>query len=412
MPTDRSTERPDDRPDDRSTDRSTERPDDRPDDRSPNRPLRVLFITPAYLPWLGGLEVLASQLLEELRRRGCNVGLITCPHADVRPGLDHVDGIPVLRTGAQEALARNDGAAVLRCTVEVGRFVRELDPDVVHTHDPSTALWTYLRTERRRRPLVSTMHNVMSAHFGDELAPVAAMVEESAWVTGVSQASVADAADLFPSIQDRLSVVRNAVRAPAAAPMPISEQAPLLCIGRLVPQKGFDMAIEAFALVASRYPWARLKIVGTGPDRDDLAALSARLGVDERVHLVGRVEPDEIPGLLAGSRALVMPSRYEGLPLVALEAAWCERPVVAMAGPGLGEAVVDGTTGLLVPPGDVPALAEALADVLDSQERAATLGRAARLRMEREWSIGATVDAYESIYRAVVAAHRVATAMQ
>ena len=369
---------------------------------TPDRPLRVLFITPAYLPWLGGLEVLASQLLEELQHRGCEVGLITCPHAAVEAGLDEVGGVPVLRTGTQEALARNDGAAVLRGAVEVGRFARDLAPDVVHTHDASTALWTYLRTQRHRRPLVSTIHNVMSAHLGEELAPVAAMVNESAWVTGVSQAVVDDTAQLFPAVVDRLSLVRNAVKAPPGEPQPIVERAPLLCVGRLVPQKGFDMAIEAFALIAERFPWARLQIAGTGPDRDDLLALGRRLGVGDRLDLLGRVEPDEVPRLLARSTALVMPSRYEGLPLVALEAAWSARPVVAMAGPGLGEAVVDGTTGLLVPPGDVPGLARSMAVLLASRERATTMGRAARSRMEEHWSIGATVDAYEAIYRAAL----------
>ena len=370
---------------------------------TPDRPLRVLFITPAYLPWLGGLEVLASQLLEELQHRGCEVGLITCPHAAVEAGLDEVGGVPVLRTGTQEALARNDGAAVLRGAVEVGRFARDLAPDVVHTHDASTALWTYLRTQRHRRPLVSTIHNVMSAHLGEELAPVAAMVNESAWVTGVSQAVVDDTAQLFPAVVDRLSLVRNAVKAPPGEPQPIVERAPLLCVGRLVPQKGFDMAIEAFALIAERFPWARLQIAGTGPDRDDLLALGEQLGVGDRLDLLGRVEPDEVPRLLARSTALVMPSRYEGLPLVALEAAWSARPVVAMAGPGLGEAVVDGTTGLLVPPGDVPGLARSMAVLLASRERATTMGRAARSRMEEHWSIGATVDAYEAIYRAALA---------
>ena len=372
----------------------------------PDRPLRVLFITPAYLPWLGGLEVLASQLLEELRQRGCDVGLITCPHASVDDGLDEVGGVPVLRTGTQEALARNDGAAVLRCAVEVGRFARDLAPDVVHTHDASTALWTYLRTQRHRRPLVSTIHNVMSAHLGDELAPVAAMVNESAWVTGVSQAVVDDTAELFPAVADRLTLVRNAVKAPPGEPEPIVEWAPLLCVGRLVPQKGFDMAIEAFALIASRFGWARLHIAGTGPDAAELRSLADRLHVGHQVELIGRVEPDEVPRLLARSTALVMPSRYEGLPLVALEAAWSARPVVAMAGPGLAEAVVDGETGLLVPPGDVAGLARCMAELLASRERAATMGRAARSRMEQHWSLGATVDSYEAIYRAVLADHR------
>ena len=166
------------------------------------------------------------------------------------------------------------------------------------------------------------------------------------------------------------------------------------------------MAIEAFALIASRFGWARLHIAGTGPDAAELRSLADRLHVGHQVELIGRVEPDEVPRLLARSTALVMPSRYEGLPLVALEAAWSARPVVAMAGPGLAEAVVDGETGLLVPPGDVAGLARCMAELLASRERAATMGRAARSRMEQHWSLGATVDSYEAIYRAVLADHR------
>src|SRR3954452_2391889 len=128
------------------------------------QPRRVLFITLAYLPWLGGVEVLADQLLQELRSRRYEVGVITCTYAAVPPGLGEVNGIPVFRTAVQEALARDDRAAVLRCTAEIHEFVRSLQPDIVRAHDPSTALWMYLRTQRRKRPLISTLHSLTSAH--------------------------------------------------------------------------------------------------------------------------------------------------------------------------------------------------------------------------------------------------------
>jgi glycogen(starch) synthase len=369
-------------------------------------PRRVLFITPAYLPWLGGLEVLADQLLQELRCRGVEVGLITSVHAGVSSGLGEVNGVPVLRTGVDAALSRNDGAGVLRCTAEIHEFVRSLEPDIVHAHDPSTAVWLYLRTQRRRRPLVGTLHNVTTAHHGDRLAPVAALMRESHRVTGVSQAVVDDLLDLFPDASNRISLVRNAVKAPVQATKPVAVDAPLLCIGRLVPQKGFDMAIEAFARVAQRHPGARLVIAGTGPDRNDLGLLAERLGVGQSVEFIGRVEPSDVFDLFSASRALVMPSRYEGLPLVSLEAGWAARPVVAMAGPGLTEVVVDGTTGLLVAPGDVSGLSAAMDAVLGSSELATNLGMAARARMQANWSIDAAVDAYEAVYRAATEDHR------
>ena len=376
---------------------------------STTRPLRVLFLTPVYLPWLGGVEVLADQLLQELRRRGCEVAVITSCHAstheEIRPGLGEVNGIPVLRTSVEEALARKDGVAALRCTAEIHEFVRTMQPDLVHAHGPSTALWVYLRTQRHKRPLISTLHIVTSAHHADDLALVDGLLRESDRVTGVSQAVVDDVLELFPEAAERTTLVRNAVKAPTGATSPVAEDAPLLCIGRLVEQKGFDMAIEALALVVDRHPDARLVIAGTGPDRDDLEALAARLGVGRNVELRGRVEPDDVFDLLSASRALVMPSRYEGLPLVSLEAAWAARPVVAMAGPGLSEAVVDGTTGLLVAPGDVAGLARAMDAMLSSSDLATSLGAAARARMEVDWSIERSVDEYESIYRAALRDH-------
>jgi glycogen(starch) synthase len=371
------------------------------------QPRRVLFITLAYLPWLGGLEVLADQLLQELRSRGHEVGVLTCTYAAVPSGLAEVNGIPVFRTAVQEALARDDRAAVLRCTAEIHEFVRSFEPDVVHAHDPSTALWMYLRTQRRKRPLISTLHSVTSAHRGDQLAEVSALVRESDRMTGVSHAVVNDLVELFPEVAGRVSVVRNAVKAPANPPEAVAEDAPLLCIGRLVALKGFDMAIEAFALVAHRYPGARLVVAGTGPCREDLAALAERLGVGRRVEFIGRVEPgDDVFDVLASSRALVMASRYEGLPLVSLEAAWAARPVVAMTNPGVAEVVVDGTTGLLVGSGDIVGLARSMEAVLDSTELATSLGAAARARMQANWSIDATVDAYESVYRAALNDHQ------
>jgi glycogen synthase len=363
------------------------------------KPKSTLFVTHAYLPWLGGLEVLADQLLREFQGRGYEVGLITCAHGGMPSGLAEVKGVPVLRTAFQEALAREDRAAMLRCTAEVHEFVRSLEPDVVHAHGPSTALWVYLRTQRRKRPLISTLHTVTSAHHGRELAEVAALVRESDRMTGVSQVVVNDLVDLFPDVAGRVSVVRNAVAAPPKPPEAVAEDAPLVCIGRLVPLKGFDMVIEAFALVAPRHHGARLMIVGDGPHRGDLVALAQRSGVGRRVEFIGAVDHDDIFDVLAASRALVMASHYEGLPLVSLEAAWAGRPVVGMSYPGLAEVVVDGVTGMLVPPGDVAALSRSMENMLASTEVATTLGKAARARMEANWSIQATVDAYESVYR-------------
>jgi glycosyltransferase involved in cell wall biosynthesis len=97
-----------------------------------------------------------------------------------------------------------------------------------------------------------------------------------------------------------------------------------------------------------------------------------------------------------------MPSRFEGLPLVALEAAWAGRPVVAAQSPGLEDAVEPGSTGLMVPAEDAAALATCLAGLLADPDRASELGRNARAFAERRYSLDRCVDEYEQLYHRVL----------
>lgn len=109
---------------------------------------------------------------------------------------------------------------------------------------------------------------------------------------------------------------------------------------------------------------------------------------------------DDVPALLAGCDVFCLPSRMEGLPLVVLEAMARAKPVVASAVGGTPELVVDGETGILVPPGDVAALADALAALLADPDRAKRMGEAGRTRVEREFSLAASTARVLSLYSA------------
>src|SRR5207245_603208 len=150
-------------------------------------------------------------------------------------------------------------------------------------------------------------------------------------------------------------------------------------VGRLVPQKGFDVLLEAFARLDA--PEVDLLIAGDGPERRRLEALRERLGLGARVHLLGAVDRATVASLYQGARLVVCPSRWEGLPLVCLEAMASGRAVVASRVDGIPDAVGDGETGLLVQPEDPVALAGALRALLDDgprRERLGALGTAAR----------------------------------
>jgi len=176
----------------------------------------------------------------------------------------------------------------------------------------------------------------------------------------------------------------------------------LLAAARLSRRKGFDVLLEALAELRARgvHFAPRLWIAGDGDERPALEALSARRGLDDRVRFLGRRE--DVPDLLGACDALVMPSRAEGLGIAALQAMAAGRPVVASAVGGLADAVVHEETGLLVPPDDAGALADALARLGDVALRR-RLGDAGPPRVRRHFSADAMVEAYAALYEEVIA---------
>src|SRR4029077_4031681 len=154
----------------------------------------------------------------------------------------------------------------------------------------------------------------------------------------------------------------------------------LLCLGRLVAEKGFDSAMTAFALVRNRLPSARLVIAGDGPERSKLQQQTIELGLADSVEFVGSVPPETAAHLIDEATLVVMPSRLEGFGLVALEAALMARPVVAARVGGLPEVVLHEQTGLLVEHEDHEDLAEAITLLLDHPRTATMFGEAAQRR--------------------------------
>lgn len=156
----------------------------------------------------------------------------------------------------------------------------------------------------------------------------------------------------------------------------------LVAVGRLVPQKGFDMLVEAFGRVAKSRPDWSLTILGEGPDRPALERQVRAAGLLGRVHLPGNVaEPMRI---LPHADAFVLSSRYEGFGMALVEAMAAGLPVVSFACPSGPPAIIrDGIDGRLVSPGEIPALAAALAGLMDDPVERRRLGAAAREAVQR-----------------------------
>jgi len=168
-------------------------------------------------------------------------------------------------------------------------------------------------------------------------------------------------------------------------------------VGRLVPQKGQRHLVLAMPMLLERVPRARALIVGAGALDTYLRGLIDDMGLADRVHVLGARR--DVPTVMHALDAFVMPSIWEGFGLVLLEAMAAGRPIVASRAATIPEVVVDGETGLLVPPGDPPALADALAQLAEDPALAHSMGEAGRLRLHERFSVTKMVGDTEGLYR-------------
>ena len=208
---------------------------------------------------------------------------------------------------------------------------------------------------------------------------------------------------------DRLVVIPNGVdpaRFDAATPVDrgsigVPEDAVLaLYVGRLDPQKGLNDLFRAAGHVARNCPAWHLVLAGDGPLRAELVARSELAGLAGRVHWLGR--RDDVPGLLRAADLLVLPSLWEGMPNVVLEAMAAGLPVVATQVEGTEDLVIPGQTGWLVPPNRSGPLADALLAAATDPDRRRAYGQAGRARVEAEFTPGRVVAAYERLWAGVL----------
>jgi glycosyltransferase involved in cell wall biosynthesis len=279
-------------------------------------------------------------------------------------------------------------------------------PDLVHAHFWMSAWASAQATRRLGLPLLITFHalgTVKRRYQGpSDTSPLNRIRAETA-VAGAADCIVATASDevreltLMGVEPSKVSVVPCGVDlehfspAPArTAPAAVPDRAcryRLLSVGRLVPRKGYDTTIEAL----TRLPETELLIAGGAdatpePEHDRLAAFAERLGVADRVRLIGQVARTDMPALLRSADLVVCSPWYEPFGIVPLEAMACGVPVVASAVGGMLDTVVDGVTGAHVPPRDPAALAEVIGPLLQAPTRRAELARAGLERVRSRYS--------------------------
>jgi colanic acid/amylovoran biosynthesis glycosyltransferase len=206
-----------------------------------------------------------------------------------------------------------------------------------------------------------------------------------------------------PAEWDKLHVVRCSVDASVFRP-PVSRDGDgppeILCIGRLVPEKGHAVLLEALAILRDRGYEFRATVAGGGPAAGAIKARARSLGLLDRVRFPGPVGQDEIRSYYEAAAIFCMPSFAEGLPGVIFEAMATGLPIVSTWITGVPELVVDGEMGYLVPPARPLEMADAIGKLLDDPEGRAAMGRAGREKVIREYNPETLAERLEGLFRA------------
>jgi glycosyltransferase involved in cell wall biosynthesis len=225
--------------------------------------------------------------------------------------------------------------------------------------------------------IVGQEHMNLATHTPQRQAEIAARYPALDALTVLTEPDRATYAHLLGS-RARLERIPNAAP-PLQAARSSLERPIVVAAGRLTLQKGFDLLLPAFAQVVARHPDWTLRICGEGPQHRHLARQIMDLELSDNVFLLGAVE--RLDEQMAQSSMYVLSSRFEGLPMVMIEAMSLGLPVVSFDCPtGPGDVIEDGRSGLLVPPGDVDALAAAMLAVIEDPQRRSALGAGAAHR--------------------------------
>jgi glycosyltransferase involved in cell wall biosynthesis len=377
--------------------------------RTPAERLKLLLVESGTA--VGGTERVVWELATRLPRARWDVRVWLSP----APGVDEFAGALAARgirvSRMREVQSRWDWSGMWATW---RRFGRER-ADLLHVHHVWPAADRYLATLAAAAGvphLVVTEHIEGRSHSAGQAQLKRRELEQAEVVTAVSAAVADSLVSDYGVKRERVRVVPNGAELPddaaeEAAARRLREQMgagalrPLwVCAGRLEEQKGQDVLLDALAEVRRRGLEFVAVLAGEGSLRAAYEARARSLGLGANVRFTGQV--DDLGPLLTAADAVVMPSRWEGLPLVLLEALARGRPVVASSVGGIPEVVTDGEQARLVPPGEPQALADALEAFHRHPDAALRLGRRGAARVRESYTWPRVVEAFESVYDEVL----------
>ena len=329
-------------------------------------------------PLAGGAEVHLHKIFGKIAEWGHNVTLFTTTFAGAKDR-EVVDGIQVVRYGGDVLFQFN----IWR---KWKALCAEFSPDIVVEDINKLPFYTPLYSKLPK--FIQIHHLWKSSIFYEASFPMALMVwlqEKTLPIFYKSELHAAVSPSTVQELQE-LGIPRQNIRLiyngseSHGTDLEVQREKGdyFIWLGRLRRYKGVFIALEAFKIVAQQNPDIKLKIAGSGPEKENIVAAIKKMGLSDRVEMVGLVSSKEKSLLLRGSVALIQSSYKEGWGLTVLEAVSCGTTTLASDVPGLLDSVKDGETGLLFPAGKAKVLAEKMLFILNDEEQRRRYELAAR----------------------------------
>ncbi len=366
------------------------------------RPIRVMqLLTPLTIAGAERVVLNALKRLDPARFRQSVAVFRNLAHGP-NPFVEFLSGL----NGRLEEIPLDNHAEWQRLR-RLTEILRRHQVQILHTHSYRADVLGWLAGRRVGCKLVSTVHGWTSSsgklRFYEKLDRLA--LRRFDRVIAVSE-DIAGKLRAAGVAAGRISVLRNSIDTEAypagggeAFRAVLGWGSPLKLVGtagRLSPEKGIDILLRAASQLVGRWPEARFLIAGDGPQRTELEALAAALGLGERVHFCGYLA--DVGPFYDALDVFVLPSRTEGMPISLLEAFLYAKPCVATSVGGVAELVDRPELGCLVPPGDAAAVAQAIDQLLAARSLAQEMGRQARLRVEHDFSPQSWAGGLAAIY--------------
>jgi glycosyltransferase involved in cell wall biosynthesis len=386
--------------------------------------MNVLFLTQYFSRNRGGSEAVFYQWSKELSSRGHNVYVICQDEENLEPddfnSVNVIHVSPPAKFGGGLPSSASDNLRYVFNTIKIGiKVSRKNNIDIVHANNFFPIFAGYIISKVTKKPYVSTIHDLFSVSGFDYWRKwakqsgtpyalfVGPLIEKLAVKTPAVNHTI--------SLETKNDIIKfggsnpifvfpngvNLAEFPSS-PCSIKNRNQIVFVGRLVFYKNVLTIIKAMKIVCKTIPDVRFIVIGNGPMKEDLEDLSKELNLQSVVSFKGNVSHEEKIQVIQDSKALVLPSVFEGFGIVILESFAMRRPVIVSNVPPLNELVTNDVDGYLVSPFDENEWADRILRMLRNPVSAMQMGENGRKKVEKSFTIQRTVDQLENLYNRMI----------